>query len=298
MKVGVVAAAAAGVGVGLVIREMWLRTAASREANAMRALAEQEAIITASLQSGGQDGDAVVECTRGDNRTFGVSQSDTALVLIDMQVDFLHHQGRLGQHYDADRHAVLAKTIQQVENLLTAARKAGLTIAHSRSHRYGASVRRDLLEGQQPGAPDVAGGGTQQHFGEVDVGYELLPKLRALPGEIVVDKWTFGAFASTDLEKQLRARGVRKILLGGILTNVCVFATAVQACDRFFRVCLVEDASGAFRTDWHEKAVDLLSGPQCTPGHAGKAVGLYFGEVSTVDRVKAALAKLPTPARS
>ena len=58
---------------------------------------------------------------------------------------------------------------------------------------------------------------------------EMTPSLRARPGEIVVDKWTFGAFASTDLEAQLRARGVRKILLGGILTNVCVFATAATS---------------------------------------------------------------------
>ena len=120
----------------------------------------------------------------------------------------------------------------------------------------------------------------------------LLPSLRAMPGEVVVDKWTFGAFASTDLEAQLRARGVRKIVLAGILTNVCVFATAVQAVDRFFRVCLVEDATGAFAADWHDKAVDLISGPQTAPGHAGKAVGLYFGEVSTVARVTHALGKL------
>ena len=119
----------------------------------------------------------------------------------------------------------------------------------------------------------------------------LLVACTALPGEIVVDKWTFGAFASTDLEKRLRERGVRKILLCGILTNVCVFATAVQACDRLFRVCLIEDATGAFKSEWHEKAVDLLSGPQTAPGHAAKAVGLYFGEVSTVAAVEEAFVK-------
>ena len=67
----------------------------------------------------------------------------------------------------------------------------------------------------------------------------------------------------------------------------------MQAVDRFFRVCLVEDATGAFSSEWHEKALDLISGPQCAPaGHASKAVGLYFGEVATVDAVKGALARL------
>jgi len=286
--------AGASFAAGYLLRELWFRTAARREAEAMRQRSEHEAVITAALANGGHDGDAEIDCSRGAGRKFGISGSDTALVLIDMQADFLHAKGRLGQHYDASRHEVLAKTIAQVEKLLTAARCAGLTIAHSRSHRYGAAVRRDLLDGPQPGAPSLGDdtAGHPQHFGAVDVGYELLPALRALPGEIVVDKWTFGAFASTDLESQLRRRGVRKILLGGILTNVCVFATAVQACDRFFRVCLIEDAAGAFSSEWHSKALDLISGPQCAPGHAGKAVGLYFGEVATVKAVEAALRKL------
>ena len=287
---------AAAFGAGWLLREAWLRGAARREAAAMMALADREAAVSARLADGNAtDGDVQIQCTRGDGRLFGVSRADTALVLIDMQSDFLHPKGRLGQHYDAQRHASLAKTVAHVEALLAAARRAGLTIAHSRSHRYGARVLRELLDGPQPGAPLVDAGGagaTAQHFGAVDEGYELLPALRALPGEIVVDKWTFGAFASTDLEAQLRARGVRKIVLAGILTNVCVFATAVQACDRLFRVCVVEDATGAFKPDWHDKAIDLLSGPQTAPGHAGKAVGLYFGEVSTLAHVQHALGKL------
>ena len=323
---------AASVAVGWCLRDLWARTAARREAEEMRLRSEREAAISAKLADDATaDGDAFVECSHGIDRLFGMRQSDTALVLIDMQADFLHHRGRLGQHYDSSRHKVLANTITKVEKLLTAARRAGLTVAHSRSHRYGAAIRRDLLLGPQAGAPAIdaaANARHPQHFGAVDLGYELLPSLRALPGEvracmscsdpiassspprpvhtlvvptrscvsrfaqIVVDKWTFGAFASTDLEAQLRARGIRKILLAGILTNVCVFATAVQACDRFFRVCLVEDATGAFSPAWHEQAVDLLSGPQCAPGHASKAVGLYFGEVATVGDVEVALGKL------
>ena len=283
-------------GAGWLLRELWARTDAVREARAMKRRSVAEAAISAALAAGTTlDGEAQVRCSRGvGHRAFGVSRADTALLLIDMQVDFLHRAGRLGRHYDASRHAALAKATAQVERLLAAARKAGLTIAHSRSHRYGADVRADLLRGPQPGAPALGddADGAPQHFGAVDVGYDLLPSLRALPGEVVVDKWTFGAFASTDLEAQLRARGVRKVLLAGILTNVCVFATAVQACDRFFRVCLVEDAAGAFKPDWHEKAVELLSGPQTAPGHAAAAVGLYFGETATVAAVEEALERL------
>jgi nicotinamidase-related amidase len=108
------------------------------------------------------------------------SRSDTALVLIDMQTDFLCADGRLGSKYDIATLDMLKSTTASVGKLLAAARKAGLTIAHSRSHRYGASVRVDLARSDP-----------------LDEGYELVPELRALPGEIVVDKWTFGAFGYT-----------------------------------------------------------------------------------------------------
>ena len=83
----------------------------------------------------------------------------------------------------------------------------------------------------------------------------------------------------------MRQRGVRRILLCGVLTNVCVMATAVQAVDRFFRVCLVEDACAAFDPSWHAKAVDLINEPQGRKGHADQPVGLYFGEVSSSQEV-------------
>jgi nicotinamidase-related amidase len=168
--------------------------------------------------------EAQVECFH--DREFPVSSSDTALVLIDMQTDFLSKDGRLGKNYSDKRVKQLAATEAKVAALLAAARRAGMTVAHSRSHRYGADVRRDLC------VPTI------------DPTYDFVDSCKPRPGEIVVDKWTFGAFASTDLETQLRRAGIKRILLAGILTNVCIMATAVQAVDRFFRVCLVEDACG------------------------------------------------------
>mmetsp|Transcript_116359 Transcript_116359/g.329152 ORF Transcript_116359/g.329152 Transcript_116359/m.329152 type:complete len:298 (+) Transcript_116359:117-1010(+) len=225
-----------------------------------------------AAEAGTKPGDAIVPCV-GD-RQFPVARGDTALVLIDMQTDFLSPEGRIGQHYKT---SPVRNGISACERLLASCRRAGLTIAHSRSHRYGATVRDDLV-------------------GTDDVGYELFPSLRALPGEIVVDKWTFGAFASTPLEERLRERGVERILLCGVLTNVCVFATASQAVDRFFRVCLVEDACAAFQQEWHDKAVALISEPQTKRGHNAQ-VGLYFGEVTETKDVESALASMGQPAK-
>jgi len=218
---------------------------------------------------GPDPGVASIICN-GQDRTFPVDPKDTALVLIDMQTDFLEKTGRVGQHYK-DLTSVQSG-MDGCERLLAACRQAGLTIAHSRSHRYGSVVRDDLV-------------------GTDDEGYELHPRMRAREGEIVVDKWTFGAFASTFLERELRSRGVRRILLCGVLTNVCVFATASQAVDRFIPVCLVEDACAAFQTDWHQKALTLINEPQTQPGHK-RGCGLYFGEVTQVGKVEEALKDL------
>lgn len=215
--------------------------------------------------------EAQVECFH--DREFPVSSSDTALVLIDMQTDFLSKDGRLGKNYSDKRVKQLAATEAKVAALLAAARRAGMTVAHSRSHRYGADVRRDLC------VPTI------------DPTYDFVDSCKPRPGEIVVDKWTFGAFASTDLETQLRRAGIKRILLGGILTNVCIMATAVQAVDRFFRVCLVEDACGAFDPAWHEYAVELINGPQTLKENHHDSVGLYFGEVAKLSDVETALGK-------
>tara|TARA_B100000519_G_scaffold202245_1_gene220017 strand:+ start:5005 stop:6015 length:1011 start_codon:yes stop_codon:yes gene_type:complete len=218
--------------------------------------------------------EAYVAC-RGEARTYPVHSSNTALVIIDMQTDFLSSKGRLGKNYDESVARGMERTIENVSKLLKKCREKGITVAHSRSHRYGASVRRDLLLDV-----DVLKGSPIEG---VDETYNFVEACKPVEGEIIVDKWTFGAFASTDLEERLLERGVERILLCGILTNVCVIATAVQAVDRFFRVCLVEDCCGAFGAGWHEKAVELINGPQIAKVNHHKSVGLYFGEVAGVE---------------
>ena len=248
-------------------------------ANAARRLGDvlharsMERRATAAASPGAELGDARIAC--GSGRAFHVSRRDTAVVCIDLQVDFLDvDNGRVARHYDAKTLARCRRAAEKSAELLAAARNQGLTVAHSRSHRYGARIYRNLVG---------------------DAGHALADAVAALPGEIVVDKWTFGAFASTDLEAQLRARGVTRILLCGVLTNVCVMATAVQAVDRLFRVCLVEDACGAYDETWHDQAVNLINGPQVKAGHATlpAATGLYFGEVASVAAVAHALDGLP-----
>lgn len=74
--------------------------------------------------------------------------------------------------------------------------------------------------------------------------HEILDEIQPCPGELVVNKRTQGAFASTGLEAILRAMGIRQLVITGVSTNMCVDATARGASDRGFSTVIVSDATG------------------------------------------------------
>lgn len=81
---------------------------------------------------------------------------------------------------------------------------------------------------------------------------ELLPQLGQQPGDLVVTKRSWGAFATTDLEHQLKVRGVTQVVIAGIATSGGVEATARQAYEQGFNVTLALDAMTDTRAEAHE----------------------------------------------
>jgi nicotinamidase-related amidase len=84
---------------------------------------------------------------------------------------------------------------------------------------------------------------------------DLLPQLDLQPGDIVVTKRSWGAFATTDLERQLKARGVTQVVVTGVATSGGVEATARQAYEREFNVTLALDAMTDTRQEAHEYSI-------------------------------------------
>ena len=80
---------------------------------------------------------------------------------------------------------------------------------------------------------------------------DLLPELNKQPGDIVATKRTWGAFPSTDLESQLKAKGVTQVVLAGVATGTGVEATARQAYEHGFNVTLAVDAMTDTRPESH-----------------------------------------------
>lgn len=84
---------------------------------------------------------------------------------------------------------------------------------------------------------------------------EFVPELDRQPGDHVVAKKTWGAFAHTGLEEHLRAQGVTQVVIVGIATAIGVESTARQAYEAGFNVTLGIDAMTDLRADTHENSV-------------------------------------------
>ena len=88
--------------------------------------------------------------------------------------------------------------------------------------------------------------------GGLPAGWSDLPDGLAEPGDILVTKRQWGAFYGTDLDLQLRRRGVDTIVLGGVATNIGVESTARQAWELGYAVVLAEDVCASLSAEMHD----------------------------------------------
>jgi nicotinamidase-related amidase len=84
---------------------------------------------------------------------------------------------------------------------------------------------------------------------------DLLPQLDRQPSDIAVTKRSWGAFATTDLEAQLKTRGVTQVIVAGVATSVGVESTARQAYEQGFNVTLALDAMTDLRVEAHDYSI-------------------------------------------
>ena len=146
--------------------------------------------------------------------------STTALIIIDMQRDFLE-PGGFGELLGNDV-SLLRSTIQPTKGVLEAARSAGLTIIHTREGH-----RPDLMDA--PPSKLVRGNldlgiGDKGPMGRILVrgeeGHSIIPELAPLTNEPIVDKPGKGAFYETDLHLLLQNRNIETIIICGVTTEV------------------------------------------------------------------------------
>jgi ureidoacrylate peracid hydrolase len=172
-----------------------------------------------------------------------------ATLVIDMQNGFLHPDGSSARH--GQPLPTAPEVIAATADLLAAARAAGLPVIHVR-HVY----RPDLVDMPArlarlwPTDPEPVVRGTWDA--------EIVDELTPLPGDEVIEKNRYDAFLYTDLDVLLRARGVDRLLVAGVLTNVCVETTVRSADQRGFDCYVAADCTAAYG-ETHVTALAAMS---------------------------------------
>jgi nicotinamidase-related amidase len=87
---------------------------------------------------------------------------------------------------------------------------------------------------------------------------EFVPEIGPREGDLIITKRQWGAFYGTDLDLQLRRRGIRTIVLGGIATNMGVESTGRDAFERGYDLVFVEHAMSSLTAEWHSFSVTQI----------------------------------------
>jgi biuret amidohydrolase len=203
-----------------------------------------------------------------------VDLARTAIVMIDMQRDFLE-PGGFGETLGNDV-ALLARAVEPCRRLLAWARSRGVLVIHTREGH-----RPDLSDApkakRERGAPELRIGELGP-MGRILVrgepGHDIIRALYPEAGEPVIDKPGKGAFYATELHSILINRNIESLIVCGVTTEVCVHTTVREANDRGFRCIVPSDCCASYFPEFHAAGLAMI-----------KAQGGIFGWVTDSSRI-------------
>ena len=152
-----------------------------------------------------------------------VDPARTALVVVDMQNDFVKEGGTLVVP-DAEA------TIPRIQSLLDLARESGIRVVFTQDTHDEGDPEWEIWP---------------EHVRRGTWGWEIIGELQPLENELVVRKVRYDAFYGTSLDHFLRVWGVDTLVICGTVANICVHYTAASAALRWYEVVIPRDATSA-----------------------------------------------------
>ena len=184
--------------------------------------------------------------------------ASTALVIIDMQRDFIE-PGGFGETLGNDV-SLLEAIVPACQRVLHAWRAAGGLVVHTReAHRADLS---DCPPAKRNRGNPTLRIGDAGPMGRILVagepGNQIIPALAPVAGEIVIDKPGKGAFYATPLQNLLQQAGITHLLFMGVTTEVCVQTSMREANDRGYDGLLLEDCTESYFPHFKASTVEMI----------------------------------------
>ncbi|QYN35600.1 cysteine hydrolase [Pseudonocardia sp. DSM 110487] len=190
---------------------------------------------------------------------FTFDPASTALVVIDMQRDFVE-PGGFGETLGNDV-SLLQSVVPPLKAVLAAARAIGLTVIHTREGHV-ADLSDCPPAKLTRGAPSLRIGDPGPK-GRIlvrgEYGHDIIDELAPLPGELVIDKPGKGSFHGTGLGGELQERGITHLVVTGVTTEVCVHTTVREANDRGYDCLVLSDCTGSYFPEFHRIGLDMIA---------------------------------------
>jgi nicotinamidase-related amidase len=201
-----------------------------------------------------------------------------ALVIIDMQRDFVE-PGGFGAALGNDV-SLLTPIIPTVAKLLEKFRKLGLTVIHTKEcHKPDLSDCPPAKRARGRGRLKI---GDMGPMGRILVsgepGNDFVAALKPLPGELVIAKPGKGSFYATNLDVELKKKGISHLLFTGVTTEVCVQTSMREANDRGYECLLVEDGTESYFPEFKKATLEMI-----------RAQGGIVGWTATTEQVLSSL---------
>jgi nicotinamidase-related amidase len=167
----------------------------------------------------------------------------SAILVIDLANDFVLPGGVIADAGGVDYQARAQAIVPRLVRLLGAARETGVTVVYATdAHTSGDAELKKWPPHSMKGSWQA----------------EIVAAIAPKPGDLVIEKTTYSPFVSTDIDTQLRKRGITRLYITGLHTDCCARHTSGDAFQRGYGLVWVSDAMQAFTDEAHTQGLEYF----------------------------------------